>query len=455
MRQILTLICLLGCCASCRNFEPAGFFAIRVVDEQTGRGVPLIEIRLPNEVSYWTDSAGIAALREPSFEGRRVFISIQGHGYEFPDKVLDLRGAFVNIATGQIHEIAVRRTMIAERLYRLTGEGIYRDSVLAGLPVPATVPLLNGQVLGQDTVVGTIYQGRIFWIWGDTLGPDYWNFSVAAATSSLQDDPDVAIHYDYFTNDHGQAKAMLPLSGGGLIWIEGLILMTDPDGRERLVATYTRQQGLKFPEECGLALFDDKEEVFQQWGHLPCTRHHKSSHPFLYDGYWYLYPNLRVRNDWYVIQDPNQWEKRQVEIHDGAKMPSCVVWNEHRQRWIALWEDFGNVYYMEATHPEGPYGKSVRIIHHDNYNFYNVATHTFLNQKEGQVIYLEGTYTDSFTKAPFKTPRYNYNQIMYRLDLNDPRLREAQANNTEVRMPLSQSAVLPDLSTQELVRVNP
>ena len=38
------------------------------------------------------------------------------------------------------------------------------------------------------------------------------------------------------------------------------------------------------------------------------------------------------------------------------------------------------------------------------------------------MIYFEGTYTREFSDAPVATPRYNYNQLMYRLDLADPRL---------------------------------
>lgn len=38
------------------------------------------------------------------------------------------------------------------------------------------------------------------------------------------------------------------------------------------------------------------------------------------------------------------------------------------------------------------------------------------------MIYFEGTYTDFISGAPEKTPRYDYNQIMYKLDLDDPRL---------------------------------
>ena len=411
---------------SCADGRTSEYFVIRVVDEQTGRGVSLVELKLPNEVKYWTDSAGVAAFDEPSLRGREVFLAIRSHGYEYPQETPIGRGTNIEFEPGKIQKLRVRRTMVAERLYRLTGEGIYRDSVMAGLPVPMKEPLLNAQVLGQDTVSAAIYRGKIFWIWGDTIGPAYWNFSVSAATSSLQDDPAVAVHYRYFTDSEGRAKEMLPLPGKGLVWIEGLIPMTDPDGEERLIATYTVQEGLKFPDECGLALFDDAMQVFQPWVQMPCTKAHFSSHPFLHDSYWYLYPWLRVPNDWNVIQDSSQWETRDVLLPPDAKRPSCVVWNDYRRHWILLLEDFGDVYYAEATQPEGPYGPAVKIIHHDQYNFYNVATHMFFNQEGGRVIYVEGTYTDSFTDATERTPRYNYNQVMYRLRLDDPRLREAQ-----------------------------
>jgi len=133
-----------------------------------------------------------------------------------------------------------------------------------------------------------------------------------------------------------------------------------------------------------------------------------------------------VPDDWGAIQEPSRWEARDVLLPASSARPSCVVWNEYRNRWIMLLEDTGDVYYSEATQPEGPYGKAVKIIHHDRYNFYNVATHTFFNKEGGRIIYLEGTYTDSFSGAKEKTPRYNYNQVMYRLRLDDPRLHAAQ-----------------------------
>ena len=40
-------------------------------------------------------------------------------------------------------------------------------------------------------------------------------------------------------------------------------------------------------------------------------------------------------------------------------------------------------------------------------------------------IVFEGTYTAEFADRPRPTPRYNYNQILYRLDLDDPALKPA------------------------------
>jgi len=68
------------------------------------------------------------------------------------------------------------------------GQGIYRDSVLLGLRAPLQQPLLNGQVLGQDTVIVTPYRGKLYWFWGDTDRASYplGNFGASGATSEWQ-----------------------------------------------------------------------------------------------------------------------------------------------------------------------------------------------------------------------------------------------------------------------------
>ena len=59
----------------------------------------------------------------------------------------------------------LRRTQIAQRVFRLTGGGLYRDSVLVGAAVPPSVrnPLIDpaAGVLGQDTVMTAEYKGTV------------------------------------------------------------------------------------------------------------------------------------------------------------------------------------------------------------------------------------------------------------------------------------------------------
>ncbi len=202
-------------------------FVIRVTDDQTGRGVPLVELRTLNEIAFITDSAGVAAIDDSVLDGHSVFFEVRSHGYEFNGKFFDRVGVSLAVSPGSRAELKIHRVNIAERLYRITGAGIYQDSVAAGLPVPIAQPLLNGGVAGQDTVAGAIYRGRIFWIWGDTLGLANYNFAVSGATSELPGhgglDPGVGIDLRYFTAANGFSRAMLPLPRKGLVWIQGSI----------------------------------------------------------------------------------------------------------------------------------------------------------------------------------------------------------------------------------------
>ena len=67
----------------------------------------------------------------------------------------------------------------------------------------------------------------------------------------------------------------------------------------------------------------------------------------------------------------------------------------------------------------------MKIVTHEKYSFYNVVQHPMFDRKGGRLIYFEGTYTAAFSGNADRTPRYDYNQVMYRLDLDDPRLKPA------------------------------
>jgi hypothetical protein len=83
----------------------------------------------------------------------------------------------------------------------------------------------------------------------------------------------------------------------------------------------------------------------------------------------------------------------------------------------------GEIWFSEADSLLGPWLRATKVVTHHRYSFYNPVHHPFFDQQEGRLIYFEGTYTNAFSGTKEKTPRYDYNQIMYRLDLSDPRLR--------------------------------
>src|ERR1043165_3645190 len=65
---------------------------IRGTDEQSGRGVPLVELRTVNNVAWWTDSAGLVAFEEPGVMGEEVFFHVNSPGYEYPKDFFENRG---------------------------------------------------------------------------------------------------------------------------------------------------------------------------------------------------------------------------------------------------------------------------------------------------------------------------------------------------------------------------
>jgi hypothetical protein len=112
-----------------------------------------------------------------------------------------------------------------------------------------------------------------------------------------------------------------------------------------------------------------------------------------------------------------------VFAHGGS-----VSWNPYRNRWVGIiLESFGTsalgeVWYAEADTPVGPWVYARKIVTHNKYSFYNPKQHPMLAKKGGQIIFFEGTFSHTFSGNPEPTPWYDYNQMMYKLDLAVSRL---------------------------------
>ncbi len=505
MRGILFLwACIVIGVTWARGALPSNYFSIEVVDDRTGRGVPLVELKTTNNIRFWTDSNGLIAFHEPGLMNQEVFFNVTSHGYEFPKDGFGIAGTRLNVKPGQSTTLKVKRINIAERLYRATGQGIYRDTVLLGRKAPIEQPLLNAQVMGQDSVIALAFKEKIYWFWGDTAKPSYplGLFAMSGATSALPGKgglkPDVGVNFSYFTGKDGFSRPMAPLKEPGPVWLDGVLAINDDADRERLFAHFSRMKDLGTRLERGLMLYNDQREIFERFKPVPLDEIlAPGGHPFRVsvDGQQYIYfptpyPATRVKADWKSVTDLDQyegytplvpgsryqkgdakldrdatgklnwsWKKdtqplqgreieelvkekklkheecpfrlTDVETKKSILLHGCSIhWNDFRKKLIMIGLEFfggtsnvGELYFAESTRPEGPWVWARKIVTHSKMDFYNPTQHPFFDEEGGRIIYFQGTYTNTFSGDPTPTPRYEYNQIMYRLDLSDPRLR--------------------------------
>jgi len=83
--SILSLLCILFIKMSATFAQDGNkYFTFRVIDQKTGRGVPLVELKTNNKISYYTDNNGIIAFYEPDLMNQEVYFYIKSHGYEYP-----------------------------------------------------------------------------------------------------------------------------------------------------------------------------------------------------------------------------------------------------------------------------------------------------------------------------------------------------------------------------------
>lgn len=476
-------------------------FVIRLVDEQTGRGVPLVELTTVNNIRFVTDSNGLVAVTDADLVGEKVFFQVRSHGYEYPADGFGVRGKAFQVTPGERETLRLKRVNVAERLYRVTGGGIYRDTLLAGEKPPIKQPLSNAQVVGCDSTLAVVYKGKVRWFWGDTNRPGYplGNFHMTGAVSLLPKqgglDPSVGIDFDYFQADSGFVRPVAAMPGDGPTWL-GAVSVVDDAEEQRLVATYVKIRNGLEAYRWGMVVWDDTKNEFRHHKTFPGVppTEHGQDHSFRHteEGVTYLYlcnplPLVRVKADLDSFADPDGWERhtclkqgtkladRQVDrdaqgrlryswktntplvlqkeqtelaragvirsdealiqLQDAATgrevvaTRGSVYWNRHRSRWVAVFGELGGsssmlgeIWYAEADSPTGPWRYARKIVTHDNYSFYNPKQQPFFDQDGGRRIYFEGTYTHTFSGNPDQTPRYDYNQIMYRLDLDDARL---------------------------------
>ena len=460
-KPLLTACLVLVVAATLSTSEAAiseQFCRVTVVDSQNGWPVPLVELRTTNDIQYVTDNAGVIAIDDPSLMNRQIWFDVIGHGYGVRADGLGSRGVRLMPKPGAALTVKVDRSCIAKRVGRLTGAGLFAESQKLG----DERSWKDGPVFGCDSVQNAVYRGKMFWAWGDTDVSSYrlGVYHASSATTEIQPfklfEPPLRPAFRYFMEENGRPRGVAEMPGDGPTWLSSYVSLTDGQGQEHLVATYRKIAPPLEVYETGLCVWNDAAEKFDHFrtlwnkkggGSRPKYDH--EGHPAFWtddDGkQWVLFgdplPAFRFPATFEAWQDPSTWEvltpqKRLVSANDGKSVQphsGSIAYNAWRKKWITVFMQsfgkpsfLGTLWYAEADSPTGPWGPAVEVLSHENYTFYNPRIHPEMTPKDGPVLLFEGTYTELFTRNARPTPRYDYNQILYRLDLDDPNLAAAQ-----------------------------
>jgi hypothetical protein len=466
------------------------FFIIKVVDKNSQRGIPMVELKTLNAIKAYSDNEGYIALSEPDLMDLDLYFEIKSTGYKYPKDPTGRQGVTLTLTAGEDTTLVLQRVNIAERLYRITGSGKHIHSNKLKQSTAGQPPPITAGVLGQDSNLAIPYKGKIIWVWGDTFLPSTYqgNFSVAAAWTPIPGpvtwSPNNNIPLEYIIGENGLTRPMIQLNGPGYVWFDWLMTLHSDDGTEKLVAKYARVNAYFGNYERGIALFNDDKEIFEKVEEVDpwITQTHTCQHPAPVEvgvkDYYYLFDDFsfsRVKSDLAEITNPRAYEYFSCLTKDNHKNPSTkidrnkngeiqymwkkdvlpfsyqdqekliasgdlkleeglihtrdiitgkkvdigrgsIAWNPFRHRWICIWGS-QDIWFAEADTPVGPWVYARKVVAHKQF-FYNPVHHSFLDQEDGRFIFFEGTFTKFFSnEAPI--PRYDYNQLMYGLSLQN------------------------------------
>src|SRR6266550_4519506 len=138
--------------AAAETAGPASLCRIEVVEKGSGWPVPLVELRTTHNVRLVTDNAGLIAFDLPELMGRETWFDVEGHGYEVPKDGFGLRGVRLTPERGKTLRVEITRTIVARRLGRLTGGGLFGEIQKLG----EALDWPESGILGCDSVQNAV-----------------------------------------------------------------------------------------------------------------------------------------------------------------------------------------------------------------------------------------------------------------------------------------------------------
>lgn len=420
---------------------------IAIVDRASGWPVPLVELRTVHGVRFVTDNAGVIAFDLPELMGKETWFEVSGHGYGVKPDGFGYQGVRLRPEFGQQLTVQVERRILAQRLGRLTGAGLFAESQKVG----EYLDWVDGPVLGCDSVVTARFGGKMFWFWGDTNLAPYplGIFNVSAATTAdftPPARPPLQVRFNYFLNPKGAARGVAEVPGDGPTWVWGAATLPDAQGREHLVAAAVKVRNNMEAYRWDLVEWEAATAKFKPLKTFWTKSAASPKAPKVPDGHalkwtdaagkaWLLFcnpfPTLRCPATYEAWQDPTTWENlptdRKVLTAEGKTIEphgGDIAWHPWSQQWLALFTQkggessfLGEIWVAFAPSPHGPWQQARKVASHDNYTFYNPVLHPEAFRPDSPIIYFEGTYVTTFTNNKQPTPRWDYNQVLYQVDL--------------------------------------
>lgn len=424
---------------------------IRIVDESNGWPVPLVELETTHHVRFVSDNAGVIAFDLPELMNVETWFHVRAHGYSVAKDRFGYAGVRLTPQPGKTMTITVQRQLPGKRLGRLTGHGLFAESQKLG-------DKLNWKeqgIAGCDSVQNVIHNGQLHWGWGDTSLAKYplGRFHMTGATTALQPlktlEPPLGLRFEYVTDAQGQTRDVGKMPGAGPTWLNGYVSLPDKNGIQRLGATYSKIKPPLEEYERGLCIWNEQTQKFDLlktlWkkseqspqpppspqGHAVIWRDAAQQDSVLFGD---PFPTLKCPATFEAWSSPATWRHldvqpnvsvkgslKTIEAHRGA-----IAWSAFRKKWVTIFTQkggdssyLGEIWYAEADSPMGPWRDAIKVVTHDNYTFYNPQLHPGFVSADSSVLLFEATYTATFSAAVVPTPRYNYNQVMYRLDLDE------------------------------------
>lgn len=454
-------------------------FGIHVVDESNGRGIPMATVRLANGATHLTDSAGWVRIDEPGLMHRKLRIEVNSPGYGLAAEDSDSNSLLVQLAASGDAVIKLVRLDIAERAYRITGAGIYRDSELLGREVPLPSGSFSSGLLSASGTQRITLGKKVLWCWRDALlsHERIPSLGVVGAFSQIPDsgglDPTQGVHFSYLPTGSDQVESLLIAEEPGIMWIEGLASVQDENGADAVVAHYVRQGSKGERAEHGIALWTEEqrferivvlgEEYEWQFPSGQAVRQRTNEQDWCYFASPFCHVRCPARLDavrnpaayqaltwdssakapvWqqtlppmtqrdessWVAEGRVQHPHTQVEDHATRKpvpvLDASIEWNPHHHCYIMIAASVdGDIWMAESTQIEGPWQRAIRIVNAEPGMCTKPVQHPFMNQEGGRIIWFETALLDT------NAPRYDGNELMHRLDLDDPRLKPVLAKN--------------------------